>query len=313
LLIAGPLMLLREGIRRLSFARLRLNTAIALDVTVSVLQLAGLASLWQLDRMSVSGVFSVMGSACALACLGWFIFTPEPPRFVRFRFIEDWKHNWVFARWAVLSWLTVDTVPFVMPWIVDLAAGTAATGLYGACGTLVGVTNILVVGTGNFLRPKSAQSFASGGVSALRHVLLVTGCLFAVVFGLFTLSMAVLGDWLAVFVYGEEFRGGWAILTALAANVLAGSLGFIAASGLWAIGKPRASMIADACLLVTTIVAAILLVGPYGALGAALAALIGSIVGMVAKVFTLDRLLRSIAAEAAQAKPTSPANGPLLS
>ena len=167
LLLAGPLMLLREGIRRLSFARLRQSTAIALDITVSVLQIGGLASLWYLDRMSISGVFSVMGGACALASLGWFVLTPEPPRFVRYRFREDLRHNWAFAKWAVLSWLTVDTVPFVMPWIVDFAAGTAATGLYGACGTLVGVTNILVVGTGNFLRPKAAQAFSNGGVPAL--------------------------------------------------------------------------------------------------------------------------------------------------
>jgi O-antigen/teichoic acid export membrane protein len=302
LLIAGPPMLLRDGMRRLAFARLQLTTAIALDVTVSVLQLAGLALLWQLGLVSVAGVFGVMGAACAVACLGWLIFSPDPSRFVRSRFLGDWHHNWVFARWAVLSWLAVDTVPFVMPWIVDLAAGTAATGLYGACGTLVGVTNILVIGTGNFLRPKSAQSFASGGVPALRKVLVITGCLFAVVFGLFTVSMAVLGDWLAVLVYGESFRGAWTILTALAANVLVGSLGFVAANGLWAIGKPRASMFADALLMVATIVAAVLLVGSYGALGAALAALIGSIVGMFAKGFTLDRLLRSIAAEATPAE-----------
>jgi uncharacterized protein YqgC (DUF456 family) len=61
-------------------------------------------------------------------------------------------------------------------------------------------------------------------------------------------------------------------------------------------------MIADALLMVATIVAAVLLVGSYGALGAALAALIGSIVGMFAKGFTLDRLLRSIAAEATPAE-----------
>jgi O-antigen/teichoic acid export membrane protein len=310
LLVAGPLLLLREGIRRLSFARLRLTTAIALDVTVSVLQLGGLVSLWYLDRMSISGVFSVMGGACAMASLGWFIFTPDPPRFVRFRFWEDWRHNWAFAKWAVLSWLTVDTIPFIMPWIVDLSNGTAATGVYGACATLVGVNNILVVGTGNFLRPKSAQSFASGGVVALRQLLLIASGMFILMFGTFTVSMVFLGDWLAVFVYGESFRGSWSLLTALSANVLVGSLGFMGASGLWAIGHPRASMFADVCMAATTLVAAVCLVSTYGALGVALAALIGSIVGMFAKIGTLERMLRLIAAEANAGTPTqSPDHG----
>jgi O-antigen/teichoic acid export membrane protein len=297
LLIAGPLLLLREGIRRLSFARLRLTTAIALDITVSVLQLAGLASLWQMGNITVSGVFSVMGGACALACLGWFMLTPEPPRFVRFRFWEDWKHNWQFARWAVLSWLTVDTVPFVMPWIVDLAAGAAATGLYGACGTLVGVTNILVVGTGNFLRPKAAHAFANGGAKALRQVLLVTGAVFFSAFGLFSIVMIFLGDWLGGFVYGPSFGNAWTILSTLAATVMFNSLGFAAASGLWAIGRPRASLLADVSQMLSTIVAALLLVGTYGALGAALAALVGSIIGTLAKIATLGWLLQAIEIE----------------
>ncbi len=303
LIVAAPLMLLREGIRRLTFARLALPGAIVLDAAVSALQLGGLAALAYLGRLTVPNVFVVMGAACAIASLGWFVLTRERPRPEMTRVGEDWRHNWAFAKWAVLSWLTVDTVPFVMPWIVDLSAGKSATGLYGACGTLIGVTNILVVGTGNFLRPKAAQSFATGGVTALRFVLLTTGALFAVLFGLFTLCMVFAGDFLGGFVYGEAFRGTWPILAALAATVLTNSLGFTAVNGLWAVGRPRASLPADIVQMVITLVAAAILVGPYGALGAALTALTGSIAGTLTKITTLHLLLVRIAADAVEVSP----------
>jgi len=294
LVVAAPLMLLREGIRRLTFARLSVPGAIVLDSAVSALQLGGLATLAYLGRITVPNVFAVMGVACAIASVCWFLLTRERPRPEMARVGEDWRHNWAFAKWAVLSWLTVDTVPFVMPWIVDLVAGKSATGLFGACGTLIGVTNILVVGTGNFLRPKAAQSFATGGVSALRFVLLTTGTLFAILFGLFTVCMVLAGDFLGSFVYGEAFRGTWPILTALAATVLTNSLGFTAMNGLWAVGRPRASLPADLMQMVVTFASAAILVGPYGAFGAALAALAGSIAGTLTKVTTLAWLMQSL-------------------
>ncbi len=294
LIFAAPLLLLREGIRRLSFARLQLATAIVLDVSVSVLQIGGLVILWYFERVTVAGVFGVMGAACAIASLGWLALSTESIRVLPDKVLSDGRHNWRFAQWALLSWFTVDTVPFVMPWIVDLSAGTSATGMYGACGTLVGVTNILVVGTGNFLRPKAAHTYSQRGIPALRNVLLLAAVTFILMFGLFTIVMSLLGGMLAEFIYGTSFSGAGGILTTLAANVLAGSLGFIAASGLWAIGRPRASMLADVSLAATTIVAALILVPRHGVWGAAMAALIGSSVGMIIKLSTLAWLMRSL-------------------
>jgi O-antigen/teichoic acid export membrane protein len=298
LIVAAPLMLLREGIRRLTFARLKIAGAIALDAAVSALQLGGLIGLAYVGRITVANVFVVMAAACAVASVCWFFISRERPRPEMSRVGEDWRHNWAFAKWAVLSWLTVDTVPFVMPWIVEFSAGKAATGLFGACGTLIGVTNILVVGTGNFLRPKAAHSFAAGGAAALRGVLLTTGVLFALLFGLFTLCMVLAGDSLGSLVYGEAFRGTWPILAALAATVLTNSLGFTAVNGLWAVGRPRAGLPADIVQMAITLVTAAILVAPYGAFGAALAAFVGSIAGTLTKITTLHLLLARIESDA---------------
>lgn len=278
LLSAGPLLLLREAIRRYAFARLHVGTAIAVDATVSFLQLGGLLSLWYLGHLSISHVFTVMGGACLVACLGWFFLEPRSARFVRSRVVKDWKGNWSFAKWSLLSFTIGDTLPLIMPWIVGLAAGTAATGIFGACATVVGVANVLVLGTANFLMPKAAKSYSTGGVAALRRVLLIAASVFATVFGTACIAVFLTGDLVPVLIFGASFGGTGMILAALAANALVGSLGLIARNGLLVLGLSRTNFVSDIGWFASTIVAALCLVFTYGALGAAIAALIGSIV-----------------------------------
>jgi len=292
LLCVLPLLLLREAIRRFAFARLQLYAAIAVDTTVSVVQLAGLLLLARLDQMSIVTIFSVMAGACALASLGWLIFHPKSSRIVPSRTWSDWNHSWHFASWSLYSFIVGSTIPFIMPWIVTSLVSTAAAGLFGAASTLVGVTNILVLGGGNFLTPKAAESFANSGSHGLRRVICVAALLFTCVLGAFLLGILLTGDWLAILVFKKvEFRGCGPLLAALAANVLMGSLGMIAVVGLWVLGKQRRNFAIDVLVFCITITAAVCLAPTKGALGAALASLIGVTIGTAIRAVLLHRAL----------------------
>jgi O-antigen/teichoic acid export membrane protein len=294
-----PLLLLREAIRRFAFARLEMATAVTLDSAVSMLQLMGLLLIWYVGRMSLFNIFAVMGVACGLSCAGWFILQPPSMRLVRRRVLSDWRENWSFARWALLSYAIVDTIPFAMPWFVYLAGGSAASGTFGACTTLIGVMNVFVGGMGNFLRPKAAESFINQGTAGLSRVLIHAAWIFIAVFGSICLVIAATGDALAVLIFGEAFSGTGGILLSLAVGVLIGSLGWIAANGLWAIGQLRASFVADVSMLLATVASAAALVGRFGPLGAALATLIGMVVGAALKTATLYLAMKSLRQTAA--------------
>jgi O-antigen/teichoic acid export membrane protein len=310
LVAVGPIILFREGIRRLAFARLRVRTALAIDIGVCLMQLSALAALSYFGWMSVPLVFAVMGGASLVACICWLLSGPGRPLVVRNRLYTDWMQCWAFSRWTMLSFFAVDTIPYMMPWIIGFAAGEAATGIFGGCATLLGVTNILVHGVGNFMRPHAAHAFAAGGVHALRRVLLVTGSVFVAVFGVLSLLFLMTGDWLAVFVFGTEFEGTAQLLLLLSLNVLVGSTGFVAGSGLWAIGQPRAGLIADVCMLAVTLTLASLLVGPYGPVGAAISAVIGTTAGTALKILTVIRAMRLYGSHDATSGATETA-GPL--
>ena len=86
--------------------------------------------------------------------------------------------------------------------------------------------------------PRAAEAFAAVA-RGLSRVLVVMGLLFTAAIGVFGALILITGDRIPVFVYGAEFQGTGLLVATLAANVLAGSLGMIAAQGLLVIGRQK--------------------------------------------------------------------------
>jgi O-antigen/teichoic acid export membrane protein len=293
LLGAVPFLLLREYVRHFSFSHLQMGTAITLDVVVSVLQLGGLLLLAYFGMLTVELVYVVMGACCALACAGWFLTKQQPMRVRSRSVIADWWDNWTFGKWALAGQLTGRAAGYLMPWIIALIHGETATGVLAACITLVNLAGTFISGVSNFLTPQAAHAFAHGGHDALRRVLWRTAAVFLVTVGAFCLVVLLLGDFLAVFIFGSQFTGCGLILTILAFGMLINSLGLTVGNGLWAIDQPRANFAADLCTLAVTMAAVLCLVYPLSVTGAAIAILAGAVVGAAVRGYTLHRLLQT--------------------
>jgi len=291
LLIAGPFVLLREWIRRFAFADLNIIPAILLDAVVAVLQVGGLLLLWHYERMTIYSIFEVMGVACALACLGWYLLAKPTAQFDSKQYWPDWTQNWSFGRWAVRSYVVASTIPFVMPWIVALTVGMTAAGVLAACNTVVNIANLFLMSMDRVLVPRAAQSFAHGGRGELRRVLLAAALVILPALGAFSLFVYLFGARLAVFVFGPQYQGHGGILTTLAVVMLTNGVGTIAGTGLWAMDSPKINFVADLVTLVVTVAAGFALVVPLGAFGAALAMLAGTSAGCVVRVIRLQRAL----------------------
>jgi len=304
LLGAGPLLLLREAIRRFSFANLVFTSALLMDCSIAATQLAGLLLLSHFGKLSILTIYGVMGCSCTLACVGWYLLYPQSVRFEWRRFVPDWKRNWAFARWALRSYLVGNTSPYLMTWIINFAVGTAAAGVLGACGTLIGITNVLLSGVDRVLMPRSAQAFVVGGVRDLRRVLMMATWLLLFALVPFCFLLFAVGDRIAVAVYGSQFEGCGPILTVLATSAMMSAVGMVAGIGLWAVEQPQSNLVADVVSLLVTLAFAAMLVVTFGALGAALATLAGTTTAAVVRTATLLRVLDSfeLASNAVPAK-----------
>jgi O-antigen/teichoic acid export membrane protein len=296
LLGATPLLLMREYIRQLLFAHLDLRAAIGLDVSVAILQMTSLAVLSATSSLSLVTTLAVLAASSGLPA-AWWIATSGRHLIVELRTaLADFWHNWTFARWALASQLLACTTPYVMPWVVALTHGEAQTGMLGACSTLVGLSNMFMLGLCNFLSPKAARAFAEGGVSELRTVLRKTAALFLVSLGAIAVIGFVFGEAIAAAVYGESFANtGW-LVGVLSLSVLANSMGVTAGNGLWAMERPSANFFADLIALAVVIVATICFVPLWGPLGAALATLCGTSSDAAIRLWILRRTMHEMAA-----------------
>jgi O-antigen/teichoic acid export membrane protein len=286
-------VLLRDFVRHFCFAHLRPAGALGVDTAVAVIQLGGVALLAAFGLLSVGAVYAIMGVACVVAAAGWFLAKRRPLLQWRVdRIRHDWNMNWRFGRWALASYLVGSTTPHMLPWLIVATHGRAATGIWAACVTLVGMANMFVQGVTNYLTPRAAYAFTHGGVRELQRVLSIAAVLMLGVLGIFCFAVCLTGDWLVVIVYGAQYDGTGGIFLLLALTLIVTALGAVAGNGLWAIDRPSHNFAADLATIFATIGAAAALVVPWGVLGAAYAALLGNLCGFAVRLWTLSRSMR---------------------
>ena len=291
---AAPFLLLREYLRQISFAHLRLNAALILDSSVSVLQLGGLLVLAWFQALTASTAFVVMGLSCALACFGWLLGARQPLRLVPGHVVSDWRDDWPYARWTLASYLVGCTTPFLMPWLILRAHGVVATGALAAASQLANVTSLYVLGVTNVLLPQAATALTRDGLTGLHAVLRRSALLVIGPLAPFCLLVFLTGDLPIVFVYGPAFVGTGVVLALLTTAVLINGLGSVAGNGLCAMERPHSNLLADICVLVVTVTLAMWLLPSLGVTGAAVATLGGVTAGVAARWIILLRLVNGL-------------------
>lgn len=294
----GPLILLRECVRQMAFAHLKLKQALWLDGAACALQLGLLGGLAVWGHLSVTWTLAVLALAAGLPAVGWLWRAAPRPRPSWQAATRDLMRNWRFARWALASHLLASLTPYLMPWVVAWSHGTGQTGLWGVANTLAGLSNIFLMGLCNSLGPRAARAYASGGLVALQTVLLQTAALFAATLGLLCLAAWCYGEWAAMALFGPHFAGIGPLVGLLTLSVLVNSLGVTAGNGLWAMDRPRANFVADAAALVVIVTTTAWWVPGGGPLGAAAATLAGTSVDALIRLAMLRAALRHAASEA---------------
>ena len=286
-----PFLLLREYARRFTFAHLALATAITIDVVVAVLQLGTLLVLRQLGLLSAAAVYGAMGGGLRRRLPVLVVVRPPADAFLAAGFCADWRRNWSFGKWALMSQLT-GLAFYVLPWMLAAVHGEAETGELAACSTLVGLSNLFVMGLNNFLMPKAARAFASGGPHALvrraaQGHALRRGRARRTVRGRLLRRQSPGGDRLREPICRhrtvDHRCSPWPRSPM--------RMGLTASIGLWAMDRPAASIAGDVVQLVVTLGVALWLVFPLGAMGIAIAMVVGRTAGAAVRWLTIRLLL----------------------
>jgi O-antigen/teichoic acid export membrane protein len=292
LALVVPFALLRDFIRRLAFAHLRLPTALVLDTVVAVFQIGGLVLLATLGALTAWSAFAALGLGCAISSAGWFWLTRPPFQFRRSRLRRDMLSNWRFGRWVFAALMTLMLQTSVVPWLLALTHGAEATGLYAACLTVVMLANPIILGVSNSLVPRAAQAFAEGGRTSLRRVVGVATLLMGLTMIPFCAGVTLWGEWLVQTVYGLGYARGGMVISTLALVMFVRAIGMTAYNGLRVMEHPQVNFQANLAGLVSTVATSCLLLPEFGVAGAAMGLLAGDCAGALIRWAVFLRVSR---------------------
>ena len=151
--------------------------------------------------------------------------------------------------------------------------GTSATGDWAACAALVAAANPIFIGLTNYLSPKIANVYASGGVTSMERYIYRCSLMFAVLLLPITIAMAGTGGYLVTRIYGSSYNGATIVILLLALNMLVNSIVAPFAQGLFNLKCARADMVVNVVSVVFLFTVGIPVVKTYAAVGAACALL----------------------------------------
>lgn len=290
----APAMVLREFGRRTSAADLRIGTALLLDVSIGIVQIAGL--LWLASRGALSAIngLALTGIANASGALVWLAVWHRSGRIRmrRRRVSQAWREHWKLGRWVGASRIVghLGSDPLLL-WFLTFAVGASSAGAFAACLTVAFLTNPLVLGVGLYLTPTLSARFAEGGVRAVTRYALGTTVGLAVVFTAFIAAVAVGGDTLLVTVYGPAYGGLGPAASLVALAVALGALSLGATSALLVIERPALNLVASVLGLAAMLASASMLIPAYGVVGAALSFCAGNATQLLSRLVLLARVV----------------------
>ncbi len=279
-----PFALLREFGRRFAFAHLRMAEALALDVAVAVVQLAGLAWLASTGRLSAGTALAVIGVACGLTGAVW-LYRARGNFVIRRK--EAWstlRPSWALGKWLFASQITLSVQAYFIHWLLACLLGMEATGVYAACLTVVLFSNPLTLGLSNALAPRTAQAYSEGGGAALRRVVFQTTLLLGTAMAVFCAVVIFAGeDILRVLYNGSQYAGQGHTVAVLSLAMLVSALGMPASGALATVERPDLIFKAGLWAVVLSTALIPCLVVGWGVTGAAYGFLAGNVAGSLGR------------------------------
>ena len=276
----------RDQMRYVSFTDFAMLRLLILDVVVVLSQLIGLVVLIRTDVFSLSVANLVLSFGCLLPIAAWLWMTRSTYVIDNEAVVQDWHHNWSYARWLVVARVFGIAPVVVIPWLIFSFEGDAGTGVFGACTSLVGVSLMFVQGANNLFQPRTMLELQKNGIRGLLTAIgESTGVICA---GLICISTVFFffGNNLLV-ILGTQYVGFGFLTFLLSVSTLVISISTMLSNGLAALKKSKDFFWGEVSYCVVSIVSALVLIPSQGLNGAAYAMILG---GLAVTIVTAVRL-----------------------
>lgn len=291
--IVTPFALLREFGRQFAFAHLETTQAFLLDSSVAIIQIATLGLLGWTGRLSTATAYAPIGLGCAVAGSAWLYLLRSE---FRIRVDQSWAtlpRSWNLGKWLFASQITLSVQNYAAHWLLAFLIGTAATGIYAACLSVVSLSTPVITGLTNLLLPRAAVALHNEGGLSLRRQMVRDSLLLGAIMGAFCLAIVCVGDDLISLFYHEKaYRGHQATMVVLAFGLFVAAISRPASGALASMERPQAIFWTGLAGTSLTFVGTWYLMSKCGILGGAYGLLAGNMTGSAGRWIAFLVLVR---------------------
>jgi O-antigen/teichoic acid export membrane protein len=259
-------LLLREHIRILCLAQLRLAELLAFDVVVCCVQLGGMLWLFRAGRLTSTTAFVVSAAAGSLS-FGWILLRRAAFDWRPRTLGADWRRNWQIARWITPTAVMQQIGSQTPRWFLEAIYGLKEMGLFVSAQTVIQFANPLLLGNANYFGPSSASIYATHGKLELwRYTVRNTIFLGALIVGV-VLTAMLLGPAFIQWSYGDSFQVSRELILALSVGMLLEVLLMPVDFAMLTLGRPSVSTAVTAARLALNLTLGLLMVYLWSARG----------------------------------------------
>jgi O-antigen/teichoic acid export membrane protein len=277
LAIATPMVLLREFARRVVYAELRPQTAVAISGGVSLLQLAMMATLHLSGRLNAATSFTAMGASSAVVAAVWFAANRSLIQYRRAPGMAAFRKNWSLGSWSVATQVGEIVRTQMFPWLLAIVASDATAGVFGACAIIAALPTPLHVALSNILLPQFVQELKQRGAAAADRLMWHATAWLSGVMAIYFAAIVAVSPWIVPAVYGAKYAGTQhALIVLTLAQVFAGA-SLPAARALFVLHRPDQVFYSHLVGIIINLTLGVTLTRSAGITGAAYATLAGAV------------------------------------
>jgi O-antigen/teichoic acid export membrane protein len=286
-------VLVKEHLRRVCFASLRMRSAAILDGSVGSLQVVTLLVLAYLGLLNARTAVAIV-AICG--CMGAGVWLLVHRRDFSFRWsaaLARARAMWMLGRWMSASGVLGHLTTQLTPWLLAALHGATSTALWAVCTNITSAVNPAIFGLANYLTPATAHAYAAGGAPGLRSVVLKASMLFVLAMAPFCLAGVLLGEEVVTFVYGSAYRGTAVVFAIFALTLIPAGLSVVTARGLFALERADLDFKINLVPFVVMLTAGIWSIQRFGVEGGAAAYGAAYVVATVARYWAFGAASRS--------------------
>lgn len=291
--IVMPFVFLQQFGRRFAFSLFKMQTALLLDIACGTIQLTGIAFLVLQDLLTAQAAFASIGAACALPGLVWCLQARRSFAIEKNGLRTDLQQNWRIGRW-MLGTLSLDTLGMLFSsWFLAALVGVSSAGVYAACLSIACLTNPILLGLSNALRPRAARAYSEGGAAELRRVSQESLVLLLGATGAIVLPVIVFAQSILVVLFGVEYAPHFYVVVLLALAAFFNAASIAADQGLMALERTDWGFGSQVVGVGVMCICGLVLIPFWGVIGAACAALAGSVAKATSAIICHEVLCRA--------------------